>query len=239
LLAALSCYATHPMSYYGKGGASSDFVGLARQRRQADDPGVFQVYASGCSGNVTAGKYNDGSSENRPVLAERIYQGMVGAWRSTRREAVGACAFRCVPLRLPVRAGPGFTEADLHRKLGPAAKPFEQCLAALGLSWQRRVAAGRPIDVPVLDFGCAQALVLPAEAYVEYQLLAQQLRPDVFLVVLGYGECAPGYIPIERAWAEGDTNLHDWCWVGPGSEQAMNEAIAAVLTSPATPSART
>jgi hypothetical protein len=49
-LLALSCYATHPMSYYGKGGVSADFVGLARKRRQVDDPAVFQIYTSGCSG---------------------------------------------------------------------------------------------------------------------------------------------------------------------------------------------
>ena len=30
-VAALHCYATHPMSYYGKGGVSSDFVGMARR----------------------------------------------------------------------------------------------------------------------------------------------------------------------------------------------------------------
>src|SRR5690349_13541597 len=35
-VAALSCYATHPMSHYGKGEVSADFVGLARKRRQAD-----------------------------------------------------------------------------------------------------------------------------------------------------------------------------------------------------------
>src|SRR5262249_54297649 len=58
-LAVVSSYATHPMSYYGKGGVSADFVGMARRRRQADDKDVFQMYLSGCSGNVTAGKYND------------------------------------------------------------------------------------------------------------------------------------------------------------------------------------
>src|SRR5262249_21785948 len=58
---AMNCYATHPMSYYGQGGVSSDFVGLARKRRQADDPKIKQLYVSGCSGNVTAGKYNDGA----------------------------------------------------------------------------------------------------------------------------------------------------------------------------------
>ena len=54
------------MSYYGKGGVSADFLGLARKRRQADDPKVFQIYASGCSGNVTAGKYNDGRRTTAP-----------------------------------------------------------------------------------------------------------------------------------------------------------------------------
>src|SRR5260221_5995992 len=55
-VAALSCYATHPMSIYGRGLVSSDFVGLARARRQSDDHSIFQMYASGCSGNVTAGE---------------------------------------------------------------------------------------------------------------------------------------------------------------------------------------
>ena len=63
--AAISAYATHPMSYYGTGAISSEFVGLARGQRQQDEPGVFQMYLSGCSGDVTAGKYNDGSPENR------------------------------------------------------------------------------------------------------------------------------------------------------------------------------
>ena len=49
-LLGLSAYATHPMSYYGKGGVSADFVGMARKRRQADTPGVFQMYASAAAG---------------------------------------------------------------------------------------------------------------------------------------------------------------------------------------------
>src|SRR5947209_18298944 len=102
---ALSAYATHPMSYYGKGGVSSDFVGLARKRRQADDPSVTQFYFSGCSGNVTAGKYNDGSPENRVILADRLYQGMVGAWKATKRTPIRMIDYRVVPLRLEPRSG--------------------------------------------------------------------------------------------------------------------------------------
>jgi hypothetical protein len=228
---ALSCYATHPMSYYGKGGVSADFVGLARKRRQADDPRVFQVYTSGCSGNVTAGKYNDGNPDNRPVLADRIYQAMAAAWKATRREPLREVGFRTVPLRLEPRDGPGFTVADLTTRLTSDPKPFGQCLAALGLSWRQRADAGHKIDVPVVDFGPAQLVLLPAESYVEYQLLAQKLRPESFVVVLGYGECAPGYIPTERAVAEGDGNLRDWCWVAPGAERAMTAALEAALRS--------
>lgn len=222
----LSAYATHPMSYYGRGGVSADFVGLARKRRQADTPGAMQVYASGCSGNVTAGKYNDGSPDNRPILADRIYKAMTTAWKETKTVPITSAEFRSVPLTLEARSTTGFSTDELTARLKSDPKPFGQCLAALGLSWRKRVEAGRPIDVPVLDFGGAVLTLLPAESYVEFQLLAQKQRPDSFVVVAGYGECGPGYIPIERAWRENDGNLADWCWVNPGSERRMADVIA-------------
>ncbi len=230
-VAALSCYATHPMSYYGKGGVSADFVGAARKRRQADDPAVFQVYVSGCSGNVTAGKYNDGSPENRPVLAERLYKAMAAAWKATERHPLKGIDFRSVPLRLGPRRSEGLTVEDLTKRLTTDPKPFGQCLAALGLSWRKRADAGHKIEVPVIDIGAAQQL-LPGESYVEFQLAAQKLRPGSFVMVLGYGECAPGYVPTERAFEEGDGNLRDWCWVAPGAEKAMTEALEAALRKP-------
>jgi hypothetical protein len=226
---ALSGYATHPMSYYGRGGVSADFVGQARRRRQDELPGVFQVYATGCSGNVTAGKYNDGSPANRPVLAERLRRAMVAAWEATERSPIERAEFRTTPLRLEPRDGPGFTVADLTKRLETDPRPFGRCLAALGLAWRARADAGHAIDVPVLDLGRAQLLLLPGESYVEYQLLAQRARPDSFVVTLGYGEAGTGYIPTDRHVAEGDTNLADWCWVAPGSEARMARAIEAAV----------
>jgi len=228
-VAALSCYATHPMSHYGKGRVSSDFVGLARHRRQADQPNVAQLYFSGCSGNVTAGKYNDGSPGNRRVLADRLYRAMAIAWEKTKRHPLKQVNFRSVPLELVVRNSPGFTPQELKQRLIHGSKPFDQCLAALGLSWRTRSDAGDPIDLPLLDLGVAQLLLLPGEAYVEYQLLAQQQRPDSFVMVMGYGECAPGYIPMEQAWREQDTNLREWCWVAPGAEEAMTRSLKMAL----------
>jgi hypothetical protein len=225
----LTAYATHPMSHYGRGGVSTDFVGMARKVRQAELPDVFQVYVSGCSGNVTAGKYNDGDPGNRPILAERLRNSMVAAWKGTKKTPVKEVTFRSVPLLLKPRSSKGFSEEELTQRLTMDPKPFGQCLAALGMSWKKRCAAGWPIDIPVLDFGNAVVTLLPAESYVEYQLMAQQVRPDTFVLVAGYGECGPGYIPIERAWTENDGNLSDWCWIDPGSEKLMSEAIKTAL----------
>ena len=81
---------------------------------------------------------------------------------------------------------------SLEKKLATETKPFQQCLAALALSWRKRADAGRRIAIPALDLGAAQLLVLPGEAYVEYQLAAQRERPDSFVLVAGYGEGATG-----------------------------------------------
>ncbi len=226
-LCALSTYAIHPMSYWGTGWVTSDFPGLARERRQADDPKVFQIYASGASGNVTAGKYNDGRHDNRPVLARKLHDAMIAAWNDTQKIPLTTAEFRSAPLRLEPRDMPGFTVDDLTKLLSHT-DPRKQSLAALGLSWRKRADAGHKLIMPAIDFGKAQLVLLPGESYVEYQLLAQQLRPDSFVMVMGYGECAPGYVGTDRAWNEEDGNLRDWCWVGP-SETAMTEALKSVL----------
>jgi hypothetical protein len=229
-LAALSGYAVHPMSYYGGGEVSTDFPGLARTRCQRDTPGVKQIYFSGCSGNVTAGKYNNGDRENRAALADRLYQAMVAAWKDTKRQPLETMRFSSTPVRLEPRNGPGFTVEDLRKKLMTEPKPFQQCLAALALSWRKRADAGHRIDLPLLDLGVAQLLVLPGEAYVEYQLAAQRARPDSFVLAAGYGEGATGYIPTEKHFEEKDPNLGDWCWVAPGCEARLLTGIRQALT---------
>ncbi|VTR99113.1 hypothetical protein [Tuwongella immobilis] len=228
-IVAISGYATHPMSFYGKGEVTADFVGMARRMRQSATPQTLQLYCSGCSGNVTAGKYNDGAAMNRPILADRLAAGMKLAWESTERFPLESLQFRSVPLTLSPRSGGEFRESELRARIQHDSRPFGQCLAALGLSWLKRCQAGQPIDVPLLDCGSAAFLLLPAESYVEFQLFAQSVRRDGRLLVAGYGECGPGYIPIERAWQERDGNLTDWCWVDPGSQAKMEAAIRKVL----------
>jgi hypothetical protein len=234
-LCAVSFYAVHPMSYYGDGEVSADFPGLARRKRQADIPAVKQIYASGCSGNVTAGKYNNGARENRAVLASRLHAAMSAAWENTVRHPIEGYDYRVTPLRLEPRDDPGFTVADLEQKLATETNHFQQCLAAMALSWRRRADAGQRIEIPTLDFHVAQLMILPGESYVEYQLAAQQTRPDSFICVAGYGEGATGYIPTEQHIAAGDPNLGDWWWVAPGSEPRMLAAIRQALGNETAP----
>ena len=236
-VAALSTYAVHPMSYYGQGEVSADFPGLARRRRQAETPGVHQIYFSGCSGNVTAGKFNTGDRENRHALAERLHAAMTEAWRQTQRHPLESANFRVARVRLEPRNSQGFSVAELEQKLVRGAAPFHQCLAALGLHWRQRADAGHQIDLPALDLGPAQLLVLPGETYVEFQLAAQAMRPDQCILTAGYGEGATGYIPTERHIAEHDPNLGDWCWVATGSEPRLLAAIAQALDASPRPQA--
>src|SRR5947199_3800609 len=109
-------YPCHPMSYYGDGRRSADFWGLARQKLQDEDPRVFQMYFNGCGGNVTAGKYNDGAKENRPVLRDRVYAGMVAAWKDTKRIAVDEWDWRTEPVKLLPRKEESFGE-EASRKV--------------------------------------------------------------------------------------------------------------------------
>ncbi len=235
-IVALNFFAVHPMSHYGAGEVSADFPGLARRRRQAETPGTKQIYCSGCSGNLTAGKYNNGDHPNRAVLADRLHRAMSEAWKNTKRQPVKEFDYRVAPLKLAPRETAGFTQSELERALVPETKPFQQCLAAMALSWRKRIAAVRPLPIPALDFGVATILLLPGEAYVEFQLAAQRMRPDRFVCVAGYGDAPAGYIPTEKHIAEHDTNLGDWWWVAPGSEarllDAIREALAAKRSQP-------
>ena len=227
-LLAMHAYATHPMSYYGRGEVSADFVGMARDLRFRDDQTVKQIYVSGCSGDVTAGKYNDGSPANRPLLAHRLHVAMREAWKNTRRHPLQEVAFRTTQLDLEFRKSETHTSEALRKELEDEnASERNRILAAMGLSSRRRVARGQTIDFPCIDFGPAQVVLFPAEAFVGYQLMAQQLRPDSFVMSIGYGECWPGYIPTESDFEEGFNNV--WLWVAPGSEARMRTALKTVL----------
>src|SRR5207247_6881368 len=103
-VASLTYYATHPQSYYGQGGVSCDFPGLARGLREKAVPGALHVHFNGAGGNVTAGKYNDGNPRNRMILATRLAKGMQEAYDSAKRVPVKAAEvdYRVRSVALPL-----------------------------------------------------------------------------------------------------------------------------------------
>jgi hypothetical protein len=226
-LAALHFYACHPMSYYGDGRVSADFCGLARQKRQ-DETGVFQIYFNGCGGNVTAGKYNDGEKENRPVLRDKIHSAMIAAWKDTKRMAVKDWDWRYEAVKLPPRKEALFGEEQSTKALeDPKATAAKRNNGAYQMTWLKR--KDIPIELNCLDFGgSVVSLFLPGEAFIEYQLAAQKMRPDAVVNVAAYGDDGPGYIPTARSYLEGGYEP-TVALAGPDSEEILLTAIRKLL----------
>jgi hypothetical protein len=226
-LAALHYYATHPMSYYGDGRVSSDFCGLARQKMQEEFPSIFQVYFTGCAGNITAGKYNDGSHENRSILRDRIYQAMNTAWKNSKRSDLSTWDWRAESVKLPPRSESSFG-AETSRKMLADLKQgkAQRGNAAFQLAWLKRL--DRPIEVTCLDFGKALVLHLPGEPFIEYQLYAQSLRKAGMVCVAGYGDDGPGYLPTAAAYLEGGYEP-TVALANPDCEGILKRAIAELL----------
>ena len=226
-LVRLHYYATHPQTFYRDGRASSDMPGDAREALEAKEH-VFQVYFDGCGGDITLGKYNDGSKECRKELAGRLQAGMEAAIAATRWSPLGEIRWRCCPVSLPPRADPGFTLADSLSLMNNTAaeRSARLCLGAERAAYVR--GADRPLLISCLEIGKVRIVHLPGEPLIAFQFFAQGLKPDAFVAVAGYGDCGTGYLCPQRAFGEGgyEPTASN---VKPQSEALLKKAIAAVL----------
>lgn len=229
-IVALTWYATHPQSYYRTGLANPDFPGMARNSRQ-QATGVPHVHFNGAGGNIGAGKWNDGAPENRQVLADRVAAGMKLAWDHTSRIPItdADIAWKTVPALLPL--GPHVDEESLLATLhDPSAAKDTRFYAAKDLVWARRCVAGDPILISCLSIKDARVLHMPGELFVEYQLQAQKLRPDLFVAMAAYGDYAPGYIGTEISYGQGGYETSDRATkVSSEVEQVLMSAIRTLL----------
>lgn len=228
-LVRLHYYATHPQTYYLDGRASYDFPGMARQRLQEEE-GVFQIYFTGCGGDVTAGKYNEGTPQARAELAERLYQAMKASVGSTRFTPVSKIDWRVELVRLKARTDGGRDPDKIRAKLAdPNQKPEARADAASNLASHERLQ--EPIALTLLEIGPARILHLPGEPMVAYQHFACGLLPGQFVAVAGYGLGTPGYVCTERAFQEGGYEPSASAIV-PESERVLQAAIRRLLGVP-------
>jgi hypothetical protein len=225
-LVRLHYYATHPQSFYGDPRASSDVPGFARERLEEKEH-IFQIYFTGCGGDVTMGKYNDGSRRARDELTERLYTAMETSVASTRLAPAGELRWRTVPLRLPLRTDAGYTvEEKRARMADPKRDAAARVQAALGVAFAQRIE--RPMELNLLQLGDVRMVCLPGESMVEFQLFAQRLVPEGFVAVAAYGDLAPGYICTEESFRE-EGYEPTASEVGPKSEAALKGALRLLL----------
>jgi hypothetical protein len=229
-IVSITYYATHPQSYYGKGGVSYDFPGLARRLRENALPGSAHIHFNGAGGNVTAGKYNNGSPANRAVLAERLAKGMQAAHEATRKSPVKAneVVWKTTAAALPVSKL--YSTKDLKLKIDDDKLPaLDRMRAARAYVWARRCEEGVKIDISCLHIGPAYVLHMPGELFVEYQLAAQKLRPDAVVLMAAYGDYGPGYIGTAIAYTQGGYETGPVSRVAPEVEDSLMQAMRELL----------
>ncbi len=245
-IAQLHYYAMHPQSFYGDARISWDVPGLARQRLE-QETGVFQVYFTGCGGNIGMGKYNDATRAAREQLTDRMFDAMRRSARvaaggevteTEKRDATvevrslkpSEIAWDQADLRFTVREDGPFSAAAIREKL-QAGRPFtERMTAAMWSAWAARLNAGHRVSVSRLKLGSLQLVHLPGEPFVEFQLFAQQVAADSFVCVAGYGECGVWYYGPDSIFRDRGGYEQTWSLTGPC--QASVEAVLNQLLSP-------
>jgi hypothetical protein len=219
-VAVLSYYATHPQSYYRLGVANPDYPGVARFYRQLAVPDALHIHFTGAGGNVGAGKYNDGSHENRGILAERLADGMKRAWESTKIEPLIASQveWSVVPVLLPLPESIKKIKSEINLKDTTLLRANAKKIA-----WLQRSEKGEKLDISCLSLGRARILNMPGELFVEYQLAAKAMRPDLFVAMAAYGDSDPAYIGTALSYDQGGYEI--------GVSNVTNEAEGIIMAA--------
>lgn len=230
-LAVVTSYATHPMSYYRTGVPGPDFPGIARFLRSQDLPGALHLHFTGAGGNVAAGKYNDATPSNRVAMALRLATGMRRAFEAAVEAkaplAVADVGWGSRQVVLAAREGIDRATLEAQARATPDRGTFSSIDA---LAFAARADAGHAIPVTCLRVGPARMLHLPGELFVEYQLAARAMRPDLGVFMAAYGDYGPGYIGTAVSYSQGGyETLVTSSFVGPDAEEPLLEAIRDLL----------
>ena len=187
------------------------------------------VRSRGLAGNIAAGKYNDGSAAARTVLTKRMHDGLVAAETNLTRVPVKTWTWHAEDFLPPPRSS--LRADDLTRQVADKAGSVpDRVRAAYRLAWLRRLEQKIPITLSCLHVGGARLLHLPGEAFIEYQLRAQQLSPNGFVCTAAYGDGGPWYIPVKEEYPrEGYEVSVAFC--APAIDDLLTAGIRRVLSA--------
>lgn len=191
--------------------------------------GVTQIYFTGCGGDVAMGKYNDGTPKARQALTDRLHDAMQRSIADVRTEPISNVRWEQAGIAFVKRRDPEFQRPSNVAMLANArATPIQRLKAGINLAWIKRGATRPPIEMSCLTIDGVRILHLPGEPFVQYQLAAQKMQRDAFVVVAGYGDCGMGYIGGDRIFTDRGGYEQTYSFAGP-SQGVMLETMERLL----------
>ena len=164
-----------------------------------------------------------------PCFATASMPRWSAAWKDTKRIAVKEMGLAVRAGEVPAAQGSSRSARSKARRRSKIRRPptAKRNNAAFQLAWLKRM--DTPIELNCLDFGgTVLNLFLPGEAFIEYQLAAQKMRPDAVVNVAAYGDDGPGYIPTAKAYPRRRLRT-DRRARRAGSEEIMLKAMRKLL----------
>lgn len=182
---------------------SPDYPGEMARLLDQRHPGATALFLQGAAGNINPPQVSTGPADAR--RHGRQLADLVDRALGNLRPVQGSqLAIRWRQIRLPARTLQG----------EPQAEPLRATVGAVRL-------------------GSAAMVFLPGEPFVEIALGIHEASPFDFTAVAGYAESYIGYIPTDRAFANGgyETRPGRWSRVAIGSEQVVRQEAIKLLKS--------
>nr|WP_231748015.1 alkaline ceramidase [Auraticoccus cholistanensis] len=250
--AVLVGYACHPVVLDASNRQlSADFVHGLRTEVEEALPGAVAVFATGCAGDLNDGHPAEASYTTEPDPA----RGFAAAEEIGRRLGRLAVAAPTRPLSSPVvTVRRGEVELELQqledaavsadverwRRRARQAPAGERALLASWIDWaEHRVPADRyTVPVALLGLGDLSLALLPGEPFWRTaEELTAALPGDV--VVLGYADDCPGYLPTREEYQHGGYEVADAhryygmpAPFAPGSAERLVASVVSLAASP-------
>lgn len=227
---AMSFYASHPQVSDSRLLISSDTVGVALDLFTANFPQTFPIYFSGCAGDITAGKYSTTDlARNRLVFGVRLYDAMRFAFEAARPSDIDSIGWADETFDLPLAPVPENEAFCLGIIRDPSKPPREKYQAAMRVLRLREHPISYPFRINRLRLGNVNALFLPTELVVDYQLYARSIANGP-LAVAAYGDSYLKYVATAEMFPQGGYEVSPtWTEVGPDAEAPIKTHIESIL----------
>lgn len=226
-LAALHFYASHPMAAYMREAVGRDVPGVALDHvARSVGRETFNLYLTGCAGNVTFGKYFTGDKEESlRLLGGRLGRELVHNLNHLEEISGPGLTLASEEFEMPLLPDIARIGKQELEEAGSNIKPVGLAKTIMG----RDLKKWKKCRLQRLSFGDRTHLVsFPSEVCVEYQLYAQSLLPEHFLACAAYANGIYHYLPTARMFKEGGYEPASSV-VTPAIEKRLKAAISGLL----------